>query len=305
MGSHEPEAATRPQGPRLQPRPALRAAWRLGGLTPWALARRVWLQIGRDEVLDRAAGLSFYFMLALFPLLLFLTSLFGLLSAPALMEDLLGYADRVLPGDAASLLRRTFREIAAGADGSFASVGLAASLWAASSGMLSMIAALNRAFSIPDRRSWLKRRLIALGLTIGYSLLALLALFLVAFGGKFGESVAVRAGFGDLFRSGWSVFRWTAGPLAALGGVGLIYRLAPPGRRGRPLPTPGAVFAVLSWLAASQGLSAYVGGSERYNVVYGSIGAVVILLVWLYLSAVTLLVGAEIDAEIERAQSDR
>ncbi|MCR4293940.1 MAG: YihY family inner membrane protein, partial [Elusimicrobia bacterium] len=288
---------------RRRPRPSLSATWRLGGLSPVELSRRVWRQVGRDDLYDRAASLSFYFMFSLFPMLIVLTAVFGLLSAQGLMEDLLVYADRVLPSDAASLLRKTFQEISAGAGGGFVSAGLAGSLWVASSGMVSTISALNRAFGIREPRSWLRRRLTAIGLTVGFSLLALVALFLIAFGGPFGERVASFAGLGELFKSVWSVFRWTAGPLAALAGVGLVYRLAPAGRRGRPLPTPGAVFAVVAWIAASQGLSVYVGASARYNAVYGSIGAVVVLLLWLYLSALTLLVGAEIDAEIERAAS--
>lgn len=290
-----------PLASERRPPPSLSAAWRLGGLSPLELASRVWRQVGRDDLLDRAASLSFYFMFSLFPMLIFLTALFGLLSAQGLMENLLSYADRVLPDDAASLLRKTFREISAGAGGGFLSAGLAGSLWVASSGMVSIISALNRAFGIREPRSWFRRRLTAIGLTAGFSVLALLALFLVAFGGPFGERVASFAGLGELFKSVWNVFRWTAGPLAALAGVGLVYRLAPAGRRGRPLPTPGAVFAVLAWIAASQGLSVYVAGSARYNAVYGSIGAVVVLLLWLYLSAFTLLIGAEIDAEIERA----
>lgn len=292
-----------PLSSERHPPPSLSAAWRLGGLSPLELSRRVWRQVGRDELLDRAASLSFYFMFSLFPMLIFLTALFGLLSAQGLMENLLSYADRVLPGDAASLLRKTIQEISAGAGGGFLSAGLAGSLWVASSGMVSIISALNRAFGIREPRSWFRRRLTAIGLTAGFSVLALLALFLIAFGGPFGERVASFAGLGELFKSAWNVFRWTAGPLAALAGVGLVYRLAPAGRRGRPLPTPGSVFAVLAWIAASQGLSLYVGGSGRYNAVYGSIGAVVVLLLWLYLSALTLLVGAEIDAEIERAAS--
>lgn len=292
-----------PSTAERRPPPSLSATWRLGGLSPLELARRVWRQIGRDDLLDRAASLSFYFMFSLFPMLIFLTAVFGLLSAQGLMENLLSYADRVLPDDAASLLRKTFQEISAGAGGGFLSAGLAGSLWVSSSGMVSTISALNRAFGIREPRSWLRRRLTAIGLTVGFSLLALVALFLIAFGGPVGERVASFAGLGELFKSVWSVFRWTAGPLAALAGVGLVYRLAPAGRRGRPLPTPGAVFAVVAWIAASQGLSVYVGGSARYNAVYGSIGAVVVLLLWLYLSALTLLVGAEIDAEIERAAS--
>lgn len=259
----------------------LRSAWRLGGLSPLELARRVVGRFSRDEVFDRAAGLSYYFLFSLFPLLICLTAVFGLVSGRELMSRLMDNASHVLPRDAASLLRKTMQQVTSGARGGFASIGFAASLWTATSGTDSLIAALNQAFETRSPRSWWRRRLIAFALTVGFSLASIVALLVVGFGGP--------------------VAQWTLAPLAALGGVGLVYRFGPAERAGGLVLTPGAVFAVAAWGAASYGLRVYVGGAARYNAVYGSIGAVVVLLLWLYLSALTVLAGAEIDAEIERA----
>jgi len=183
-------AALEPEGPR----PVRRAAspWELGGLSVRELARRVYLRVWDDEILDRAAGLSYYFSFALFPTLLFLTALLGLLPLPDLMGQLMDYADRMLPQDAASLLRKTLEEVVSGASGGLLSVGVFAALWAASSGMLSLMTALNVAYRVRDARRWWKARLVAIALTIGFSLFTLTAHLLLVFGGGIGEKLAMR-----------------------------------------------------------------------------------------------------------------
>lgn len=259
----------------------LKTAWRLGGLKPLELARRVAARFDRDEISDRAASLSYYFLFSLFPLLIFLTALFGLFSSAEQMSRLMDTAARVLPGDAASLLRKTLQQVASGARGGFASLGLLTSLWTATSATDSLIAALNKAFETRSPRAWWRRRLVAFALTVGFSLAALVALTVIGFGGP--------------------VAAWTVAPAAALAAIGLVYRFGPAGRGGLPVATPGALFALIAWGTASYGLRVYVAKASNYNAVYGSIGAVVVLMLWLYLSALVILLGAEIDAEIEAA----
>src|SRR5207302_1354251 len=154
---------------------------------------------------DRAAGLSYYFVFALLPTLLFLTALVGLLPLPDLMSRLLDYADRMLPGDAASLLRKTLAEVVSGASGGLLSIGVFVALWVASSGMLSIVTALNVAYRVGVSRPWWKSRLVALGLTIGFSLFTLTALLLLVFGGRIGEAVARWVGLGPLFTLAWTL----------------------------------------------------------------------------------------------------
>src|SRR5687768_13864379 len=189
-----PAASPRGMAERAEPSP-----WNLGGLSLKELARRVWNEIWEDEILDRAAALAYYFVFALFPTLLFLTTLLGLLPLPNLMDRLFQYADTALPGDAASMLRKTFAEIQRSAHGGLLSAGALAALWASSSGMDSMIAALNHAYDIQDRRPWWKRRLTALALTVAFALFILVGLVLLVFGGQIGSLLATRLGLGDTF----------------------------------------------------------------------------------------------------------
>ena len=164
--------------------------WNLGGLTVGELGRRVWAEIGDDEVTDRAAALAYYFLFALFPTLLFLTVLLGLLPLPGLMDRLLQYGDQALPGDAASIVRRTWIEINRGASGGLLSIGVLTALWASSNGMASIMSALNVAYDVEDNRSWWKRRLLAVLLTFGFALFILAALIMLVFGPHIGAGVA-------------------------------------------------------------------------------------------------------------------
>lgn len=279
------------------------SAWRLGGLPVRELARRVWVQIGQDEVLDRAAGLSYYFLFSLFPTLLFLTALLGLLSVPHLMGQLLGYAARVLPGSAFDLITRTLGEIIRGASGGLLSVGMVVALWAASNGMASIMTALNVAHGVRDLRPWWKRRAIAVGLTIGFSLFTLVALLLLVFGERIGEAVADAVGLGDVFTLIWNLARWPVLILCVLAGVTLVYYLAPAASQRWRWVTPGSAFALAGWLLMSFGLRLYVAYFGNYNKTYGSIGGVILLMLWLYLTGALLLTGAEIDSEIQRAEA--
>lgn len=285
-------------------------AFRLGrGRSFGVIAREVWRELDEDEIVDRAAALSYYFLFALFPTLLFLAALLGLLPTAALLDQLIDYMARVLPSDAFSIMARTLEEILRGARGSLLSLGAVAALWAASNGMGSIINALNAAYDVRDNRSWWKRRLVALGLTIVFSGFTLTALVLLVVGPRLAEKLAGMIGLGTAFTTIWTLVRWPAAMVLVLVGVGLVYYLAPTVKQRWSAVVPGAIFAVVGWLAASSGLRYYAAHFADYNATYGSIGGVIVLLLWLYLTGLALLVGAEINAEIARAaaaeQSDR
>jgi membrane protein len=276
--------------------------WRLGGLSPATLARQVYRAVWAHDLFDRAASLSYYFLFALFPALLFLTSIVGLLPWPRLMDQLLAYIARVLPADAGSMLTRTVGEVIAGARGSLVSVGVLGALWGASNGMVSISNALNMAFEVRDTRRWWRHRLEALGLTIGFSLLTIVAMLLFVFGERIGEEVARGLGVGTAFTRAWNIGRWPALTLCGLIGIMLVYQLAPAARQHWRRVTPGAIFALIGWLVASHALRLYVRYVGNYNATYGSIGGVIVLMLWLYLSSLALLIGAEINSQIRRAQ---
>lgn len=279
--------------------------WKLGGLTPWQLGRRVWRDMSEQAIMDRAASLSYYFLFALFPTLIFLTSLLGLFQDQRLMDEFLDYVGRLIPGDAFSMLQKTLDEIVRGARGGLLSVGALGTLWAASAGMASIINALNAAYGVRDPRPWWKYRLTAVVLTLLFSLFVMTAMLLLFFGGELGRRLAAWAGLGFAFSAVWSVLRWTIVIGAVLVGIAFVYYLAPAVRQRWQWVTPGSAFALVAWLGVSTGLKFYVANFAKYNAVYGSIGGVVLLLIWLYWSGLVLLIGAEINSQIERAAAER
>ena len=295
-----PLKATRPPRGRTAASP-----WALGGLSLRALGTRVYWKSWDDEILDRAAELSYYFAFALLPTLLFLTALLGLLQVPDLMPQLMGYVDRVLPGDAASLIKKTLAQVVRGASGGLVSVGALAALVGASSGMLSIMKGLNSAYAVADHRVWWEKRLIAIALTVVFSLFTLTALLLLVFGARLGEAVADFFGLGPLFTVAWKLAHLPVVIFLSLTCLALVYYLAPATDRLWSWITPGSAFAVVSWLLMSLGLRFYVGYFDHYNAAYGSIGGLILLMLWLYWSGVALLLGAEIDSTIERAGAER
>jgi membrane protein len=284
---------------------SIESPWRLGGLSVRQLAARVWAEMWADEVTDRAAALSYYFLFALFPALLFLTALIGLLPVQGLMDQLIAYVAVVLPGDSASVIRKTLDEIVSGAHGSLLSLGALTTLWAASNGMASIITALNVAYDVDDPRPWWKQRLVAIAITLGFSILILTALLLMVFGPKIGGSIAGWLGLGTVFTTAWNVLSVPLIILFVLVGIALVYYLAPAVEQHWRWVTPGSTLAVVLWLAMSFGLRQYVAHFGNYNATYGSIGGVILLMLWLYLTGVVLLLGAEVNSEIEHAAAAR
>lgn len=276
------------------------SAWKLGGLSIVQLGTRVWTDIDDKEVLDRSAALSYYFILALFPTLLFLTALLALLPIPHLLDRLMAHVSDVLPQDAGLLIQKTLRHARRGAHAGLLSAGAFTALWAASSGMRSIMTALN-----VESRPWWRERVLAIGLTIVFSLLTVIALVLLMFGQNLGEAIANRTGWGTAFRIAWQLVRWPVAMFLGLAAISLVYRLAPAANQRWAWVTPGSAFAVSAWAIMSVALRFYVGYFANYNATYGSIAGVILLMLWLYLSGVVLLVGAAINSEIARAASAR
>jgi membrane protein len=279
--------------------------WKLGGLGVVDLAKRVWAEFSADEVADRAAALAYYFLFALFPALLFLTALLGLLPIPDLMDRLMAYVSQALPGDAASIIQKTLGEIVAGAGGSLLSIGVLGALWAGSNGMSSIMSALNVAYDVKESRPWWKAKLLAIGLTLGFSVFILSALVLIVFGPKIGEKIAGVVGLGAVFTFAWNIVSIPVVMVLVAIGIGLVYYLAPNVEQHWRWVTPGSAVALVLWLVASFALRFYVTNFANYNATYGSIGGVILLMLWLYLSGMALLLGAEVNAEIEHAAARR
>ena len=166
---------------------------------------------------------------------------------------------------------------------------------------MSIRTALNVAYDARDRSPWWRQRLDAVALTVWFSLFTLLALVLMVFGERVGDAMAGALRVGPVFTRTWNVARWPVILLLVLLGITLVYHFAPAVRQRWHWVTPGSAFALIGWLLASYGLRLYVSYFGNYNATYGSIGGVILLMLWLYLSSLALLVGAEIDALVRVA----
>ena len=281
--------------------------WKLGGLTWKALLKRIWTQLSEDDVFGRAAQLSYFFLLALFPLLLFLTTLLGYLAETGteLRNNLLAYLSAVMPASASELIHTTIDEVSEAAGGGKLSFGILATLWAASNGMGAISESLNAAYNVKETRPWWKSRLTSVGLTIALAVLILTALTLMFYGSSIAEKLAASFGFGTAFTVTWKIAQWPIVLAFVLFGFSLIYYFAPDLHdQDWKWVTPGSVLGVVLWLLVSFGFRTYLSYFNSYNATYGSLGAVIILMLWFYLSGAAILIGGEINSEIENAAAE-
>jgi membrane protein len=278
------------------------SAWDLHGQSWQSVAKRVWADIGKDKIFSHAAELAYYFLLALFPLLLFLTSAIGLIigSGTGLRHSLFDYLGKVLPGSASQLVSDTMFEVSSASGGGKVSFGILAALWAASNGMGAISQSLNAAYHVEESRSWWKQRMTAVGLTIALAVLIISALVLVLYGGKIADGLAASYGFGVVFVVLWKILQWPVVLVFLLLGFALIYYWAPDLRdQDWRWVTPGSVAAVLLWLLVSFGFRLYLHFFDSYSKTYGSLGAVIVLMLWFYLTGASILIGGEINSDIE------
>ena len=282
--------------------------WSLGGLTIRELTRRVWRAIDQENLLGGAAELAFSYILALFPFLIFLTAWFGIFAshASALETNLLQHLSQALPPSAAQVISQTLDEVTAKAGGAKLTFGIVLTLWFASGGMSSMISTLNGAYQVRETRSWFKARAIALALTVAISVLIITALAAVLGGNYLATAMGTHFGLREVSILGWR----GAQVIIALGFVTLSYSLIY--YFGPDLEeqhwywiTPGSIIGVVLWVAASLGFRAYLHFFNTYSKTYGSLGAAMILLIWLYITGLAFLIGGEINAQIEHAAALR
>jgi membrane protein len=281
--------------------------WTLNGLSWRKMAARVWKEMQRDDVFGNAAQLAYYFLLALFPLLIFLTSGIGLIvgSNTGMRHALFSYLSRVMPSSAFQLIDSTMWEISNASSTSKLSFGFLAALWAASNGMGAITEALNSAYDLEETRPWWKQRVVAISLTTGLSVLIMAALGIVIGGSRLGNHLAAYHGLSTAFIWTWKILQWPIALAALLLAFALIYYFAPDFReQDWKWITPGAVIGVALWLLASFAFKAYLHFFDSYSKTYGSLGAVIILMLWLYLTGLAVLIGGEINSEIENTAAE-
>jgi membrane protein len=296
-----PSASAEPAGTTSERRPS---PWKFGGLSVKELGRRVIHEIQNDDCLGRAAQLAYYFLFALFPFFLFLTTLLGYLPIPDLLDRIMDGLAELLPGDALRLVQDNIHQLVTGERGGLLSFGILAALWTSSSALTAIIDSLNRAYGVEEGRPFWKVRGIAIALTVGLSAFIIVALVLLTFGPQLGRWVADLVGLGEVFAFSWNILRWPVIVGLLIIAMAMLYYFAPDVEQEWQWITPGSALAVIGWLLSSLGFAFYVNNFGSYNATYGSIGAVIVLLTWMYVSGLFVLIGGEINAEIEHASQD-
>jgi len=279
-----------------------RNAWRPGTIDArgWRdIALRVKTEVIKDNIGLIAAGVAFYFLLAIFPMIAALLSIYGLIFDPAEAREQITALAGVLPGEARSLLTEQTEQLTSGsrsALGFGALFSILVALWSARKGTNAMTIALNIAYNEEDNRSFIRQLLLTFVLTLGLIIFFALSLAIVA-----AAPVALQLlGLGAVAEVALDILRWPILGLIAVVALAGMYRFGPdPSSAKWRWLTPGAVMAVIFWLVTSGLFSWYVSNFGNYNEMYGSLGAVVILLFWFYLTAFIFLLGAELNSEME------
>jgi membrane protein len=266
----------------------------------WELARRTVKEALADNALGLAAQLAYYFTLALFPALLFLLAIASFFSVTQLTEAFVARFGAVLPPAALQLIEDQLARIANREEGGLLTVGFVGAFWTTSTALVAIIDAMNRAYGVNEGRAWWHARLLAIGLTILFAAFLLGASAIVLSGGAVLEWFGVAA-----LTPVWAWLQWPLAFGLVVTGLMMVYRLAPDVEQQWSWCWPGALLAATLWLVASLGFRIYVVHFADYTATYGAVGAIIILLVWFYFLGLSLILGAELNSEIENASSRR
>jgi membrane protein len=254
----------------------------------------------RNHTLQMAAALSYYFVLSLFPSLILLSAIVAYLPVPNLFDQALSVMARFLPPDSMGLVRRVLSDVISPNRGTFLSFGILGTLWTSSGGFAAAIEALNVAYDVEDDRPFWKTRPLAVGLALLTGALMLVALSVMIVGPRFGEWLAGRVHLSYLFVSLWPYIHWSVAIGFAILAVEALYFLAPNVKQRFLATLPGAILAVGCWVALSYLLGLYFRHFANLNKTYGTLGAAIALMTWLYWTGFAMLVGAELNSELAK-----
>jgi len=260
----------------------------------------------RDDALGLAAQLAYYLILALFPFILVLVSLMGTFGSQELASEVLSYFRQLMPQQAYEVIETFTGNVISGraeAPG-LMSFGILFTIWVASGAFAALINALNRAYDVQETRPFWKVRGIAILMTLGLSVLILVGVLLLILGPQIGQFIANLFGLGNLFELVWNIMRWPVALFFMVFTVALLYYFAPDANQPFRWITPGGLLGVVLWVLASMGFNFYVSNFGSYNKTYGSIGAVIVLLLYLYVSSLTILFGATLNAILVKMKEE-
>jgi membrane protein len=267
----------------------------------WELIKRAGADAVKDDIQSLAAQQAYYFFFALFPALLTLISIASFFHLNQLVDDTTGALRGVVPGDIVDIISTQIEEISGSGRGGLLTFGFLLTIWSSSTAMVAMTTTLNKAYDITEERPWWKVRLTAIGLTVGLAIFILTSIALVIVGPTLAEQLAQRLQLGEAFKWTWWIVQWPVVLTLVATAIALIYYFAPDAEQEWVWITPGSVFATILWLVVSLGLKFYLTNFANYNETYGTIGGVIVLLLWFWLSGLAILMGAELNAEIEHA----
>ncbi|MEV5440747.1 YihY/virulence factor BrkB family protein [Streptomyces sp. NPDC052682] len=281
--------------------------------TPSRLPRGAWKAVLKgslrefkdDELTDRAAALTYYSVLALFPALLVLVSLLGLAGKSA-TSSVLDNLRRLTPGSARDIITRAVEQLQgnAGIGSVMAIVGLVLAVWSASGYVAAFIRAANAVYDMPEGRPVWKVLPVRLGVTVVLMVLAVISALIVVFTGGLARQAGTALGIGDTALTAWSIAKWPVLVLLVTVMIAILYWATPNAKvKGFRWITPGSFLALLIWLIASAGFAVYVANFASYNKTYGTMAGVIVFLVWLWITNLAILLGLEFDAETVRQRA--
>lgn len=277
----------------------------LGKESWWAVLRRTMREFKKDELTDRAAALTYYGILALFPALLVLVSLLGITGAST-TDRVLSNLTEFTPGAAREVITNAVRQLQgnAGLGSVMAIVGLLLAVWSASGYVAAFIRTANAVYDIPEGRPVWKVLPVRVGVTVALMVLAVISALIVVFTGPLARQAGTALGIGDTALTVWSIAKWPVLVLLVTIMIAILYWATPNARvRGFRWITPGSFLALLIWMIASAGFAFYVANFASYNKTYGTFAGIIVFLVWLWITNLAILLGLEFDAETSRQRA--
>ena len=272
-----------------------------------AILKRTFKQFGEDQLTTWAAALTYFGVLSLFPMLLALVSVLGVIG-PSATQPLLDNLSSVAPGPAKDILTNVLTSLESNQGGSTVAllIGLAAAIWAASGYIGAFMDASNNVWDAPEGRPIWKKIPVRLAITVVLLILLTITALAVVFTGPVAKEIGDIIGLGDTFVSVWGIAKWPILLLMVSFMISLLYWACPNVKQpGFPWVTPGGLLAVVLWLVASALFAFYVAAFSSYNKTYGSLGGVIVFLTWLWITNIIVLLGAELNSEMERSRAIR
>ncbi len=270
-------------------------------LSQYELLKRTVTETINDDCFSLAAQMAYYFFLSLFPAVLFLLAMASFFPLQNLTDDLGQILSPFVSRQVVSIIQEQMHRLAENDSGGFLTIGVLGALWSSSAALVSLVYSLDKAYGLTERRPWWKVRLLAIVLTLALAGFLLVSLSLVLAGPSVATYLGETLGYGEVFEWSWKILQWPVAFGLVTGALAIVYYFGPDAEQRWTWVLPGAIAGTIVWMLSSLGFKLYVSWMTDYTASYGAIGGVVVLMLWFYVSGLAILVGAELNAEIEHA----